>query len=424
MSNCGCSPSSNTPPGSTTPSSAVPSNSYGGQTTLPTSGSCVNNSCPAPPTSEAEDIDTVCETWVEALRPRAFGRMLLKFGASCLYTLKSKCSGYLYYDATTENVSVDGQPPFVSSNPQTTAWGFLAKVITRQKTLCVDGIDVCAQEGRQELAAQIVEEVQCGQIALITRPKCGAVPLSDSADLDKQVGIHALNPNERTACNSALFLMRIENTANPTCPLWQVMRGIKLLQSDIGVATTQELASAKPPIWVRSGGTDENPCWALKVNNRSANNELPVNASSCQIAMFTGEEWEARDMGHAMYPVAASTEFSITTPYGQWTKTANMASAEDFPLPDKPSPRCEGGTVWAEIELWIDVSTGPSASSTTGAISIGGTNYVVVTSGTATRTRTIKLDVTSLTNLSLRLYRTAGSGSIRGSLNVLGYFVK
>lgn len=423
MSNCGCSPSSNTPPGSTTPSSAVPSNSYGGQTTLPTSGGCVNNSCPAPPTSEAEDIDTVCESWVEALRPRAFGRLLLKFGSSCLYTLKSKCSGYLFYDATTENVTVDGQPPFVSSNPQTTSWGFLAKVLTRQKTLCVDGVDVCTQEGRQELAAQLVEEVQCGEIAVIQRPKCGVVPLNESADLEKQVGVHVLKPADRTSCESAKFLVRIE-TSDPECPKYQVMRGIKLPQSDIGVATTQELASAKPSIWVRSGGTDENPCWALKVNNRSANNELPANASSCQIAMFTGNEWEARDMGHAMYPVAASTEFSLTTPYGQWTKTANMASAEDFPLPDKPSPRCEGGTVWAEIELWIDVSTGASASSTTGAISIGGINYIMVGSNSFTRTRIIKIDVTPLTNLSVRLYRTAGSGSIRGSLNVLGYFVK
>ena len=130
---CGCSPSSSTPPGSTPPASNPPPNSYGGQTSLPTSGSCASNNCPAPPVSDAEEIETYCDSWVAALRPRSFGKLLLKFGTQCLYTLKSKCSGYLYYDAVSENVSVDGQPPFVSAAPQTTKWGFIAKVLTRQK---------------------------------------------------------------------------------------------------------------------------------------------------------------------------------------------------------------------------------------------------------------------------------------------------
>lgn len=422
MSNCGCSPSSNTPPGSTTPSSAVPSNSYGGQTTLPTSGGCVNNSCPAPPISEAEDIDTVCESWVEALRPRAFGRLLLKFGASCLYTLKSKCSGYLFYDATTENVSVDGQPPFVSSNPQTTSWGFLAKVLTRQKTLCVDGVDVCTQEGRQELAAQLVEEVQCGEIAVIQRPKCGVVPLNESADLEKQVGVHVLKPSDRTSCESASFLVRVETT-DPNCPKYQKMQGIKLLQSDIGVATTQELASAKPPLWVRDGGTDENPCWKLKVNNRSASNELPANASACQIPVFDGEQWVAQDGGLGFVPVAASVANSLSTPIGFWTKTASMGAAETVTLPTVPQPRCPNGKVWAEIELWGDASFGASSSVTQADIIIDGTTYLMAstTNGNAVW-RTIKLDITGKTSLSVRLLRVTGSGSVRGALNILGYY--
>lgn len=422
MSNCGCSPSSNTPPGSTTPSSAVPSNSYGGQTTLPTSGSCANNSCPAPPVSEAEDIETVCEPWVAALRTRAFGRLLLKFGSNCLYTLKSKCSGFLYYDATSENVMVDGQPPFVSSAPQTTSWGFLAKVLTRQKTLCIDGVDVCSQEGRQELAAQLVEEVQCGELAVIQRPKCGTVPLNESADLEKQVGVHVLKPGERTTCESARFLVRVEST-DPECPKYQVMQGIKLPQSDIGVATTQELASAKPPIWIRDGGTDENPCWKLKVNNRSASNELPANATACQIPVFDGEQWEAQDGGLGFIPVAASVANSLTTPIGYWTKTASMGAAESVTLPNVPQPRCPAGKVWVEIELWADASFGPSSSNTNCEITIDGTNYLTgsTTNGNATW-RTIKLDVTGRTSVLARMFRTSGSGSVRGALNILGYY--
>jgi hypothetical protein len=347
---------------------------------------------------------------------------LLKFGSNCLYTLKSKCSGFLYYDATSENVMVDGQPPFVSSAPQTTSWGFLAKVLTRQKTLCVDGVDVCSQEGRQELAAQLVEEVQCGELAVIQRPKCGTVPLNESADLEKQVGVHVLKPGDRTTCESAKFLVRVESN-DPECPKYQVMQGIKLPQSDIGVATTQELASAKPPIWIRDGGTDENPCWKLKVNNRSASNELPANASPCQVAIFTGEQWEAKDAGLAYFHVASSTEFSLSTPIGFWTKTASMGAAETVTLPTVPQPRCTDGKVLARIELWCDVSLGASSSGTQAEITIDGTAYLAISNGAGyTGWRTIELDVTGKTSLSVRLFRTSGSGAIRGSLNVLGYY--
>lgn len=418
---CGCSPSSNTPPGSTPSASASPPNSYGGQTTLPTSGSCVSNNCPQPPVSDAEEIDTYCATWVESLRPRTFGKLLLKFGASCLFTLKSKCSGWLYYDATSENVSVDAQPPFVPSAPQTTKWGFLAKVLTRQKTLCVDGVDVCQQEGRQELAAQLVEEVQCGEIAVIQRPKCGTVPLNESADLDKQVGIHVLKPGQRTTCESALFLVRVESN-DPECPKYQIMQGIKLPQSDIGVATNQELASAKPPIWVRSGGTDENPCWTLKVNNRSASNELPANAGACQIPIFDGTQWLAKDAGLAYKAVAPSEQYALTAGYGIWVRTNNFATT-NVTLPEKPEPRCTDGKVWADIEVWVSTDTGPSASDTGASVEINGTAYVGAnTSRNGTNQRIVRLDVTSASTIAVKLTRTSGTGTARGSLNVLGYY--
>ena len=130
----------------------------------------------------------------------------------------------------------------------------------------------------------------------------------------------------------------------------------------------------------------------------------------------------AKDAGLSYFHVNPSAEASFGTPYGIWTKTA-PSTAEDVTLPDVPQPRCDGGKVLLEAELWIDVSTGASASGTTAQVTIDGTPYVLSSTSTSfTRWRTIKLDVTGKTTISVRLQRTAGTGTCRAGLNVLGYY--
>lgn len=385
---------------------------------IPQQGKCGKQTCPTPPVSDAEDIETYCPPWLEGVRSSSIGKLLLKVGATCLYTLRSKCTGFLRYDATTEQVTVDGNPPFVSDTPQTTSWGFIAKVVNRAHLLCRDGQNDCPMEVRQELAAQLVEQVQEGQLAVLVKPPCGAVPLSDAADLDKQYGVHALDPDERKGCEPALILVRVGNK-------WQLMSQLKFPVSQIGRVTPAELVGARPPLFVRVGGTDENPCYALKVNDRQANNELPANAGNCEIAVFNAESgaWEAKQRGYAHYVLASSSEHDgSTVPDGDWTKTTNMAAPEDVQLTDIPQPICQDGKVFVELELWIRTQAGPSNSETTGQIAIDGQDMVFANSSTSRREyRTIRLDVTGKTTISVRSYRTSGSGNIWASLKILGY---
>jgi hypothetical protein len=384
---------------------------------IPQQGKCGKQTCPTPPVSDAEDIETYCPSWLQGVRTSTIGKLLLKVGASCMYTLKSKCTGFLRYDATTEQVTVDGNPPFVSDTPQTTSWGFIAKVVNRAHLLCRDGQNDCPMEVRQELAAQLVEQVQEGQLAVLVKPPCGAVPLSDSADLDKQYGVHALDPDERKGCEPALILARVGNE-------WQLMSQLKFPVSQIGRVTPAELVGARPPLFVRVGGTDENPCYSLKVNDRQANNELPANAGNCEIAVFNSESgaWEAKRRGYSHYEIKPSLENDGTLPTWDFQRSVNMASAVDVPLTDIPQPICTDGKVFVELELWLQLLDGPSNSATVGRITIDGQSMVSTNSGLTRRVwRTVRLDVTGKTTISVRIHRTAGSGDIAGSLKILGY---
>jgi hypothetical protein len=390
---------------------------------IPTANNCGTQTCPSPPVSEAEDLDSYCPSWVQQLRTTTLGKLVLKAGASCLYTLKSKCSGWLYFDASTENVKVDANPPFVRDNPQTTAWGFIAKVLNRPQMICKDGFNDCPMEGRQELAAQLVEKVQKGQIAIITKPECGTVPIADSADLNKQVGIHELDPREHTSCKEAEFLVRIGGTCD--APEWAVMRQIKMPISQLGKVTTSELASAKPVLWVRSGGTEENPCYILKLNDRSANNELPANAGNCEIAVFNSESgiWEAKKRGLSYYAIGTSFEDdNSSVPDGDWTSSINMASATDLELANIPPPLCPEGDVFVDIEIWQKVQDGASGTNTGGNLTIDGQIMLAtISDGAGRRWRTVRLNVTGKTKLSLRSFRTFGNGTIWGAAKILGY---
>lgn len=203
------------------------------------------------------------------------GRLLL-LAEGCIYTLKSKCSGFLHYDAFTEQVTVQ-TPPFTSSTPRETAYGFLGKVVVEPKQICEDGdTGTCVQEVRMELAAQLLEERSCGRLAIVTAPLCGELKPSESADANRQMRLDYLAGllHEDAGCpKDVRFLVQTPGKRGPAgaqvdCEQYSWMRRLKLRGSQWGflLNTDPLFTSARQVVVVPVlGGDDEDPCFELRV---------------------------------------------------------------------------------------------------------------------------------------------------------------
>ena len=319
--NCGCNGSSSAPPGTTQPTVSSPVgsiSSYGGNAVV-SRGSCRPSVCPSPPVSEVPERAPYCASWVDKLTTKAAG-MLVMILEGCIYKLWSKCSGFVYYDKTTEQISVQ-DPKYVSAIPKESRFGFLAKVVPTIHTVCVEGDDACQQEIRQELASQVMNEASCGNLVIARAPLCGDVPVEQSGDLDKQVRLDYLAPpnHEDVGCPEEIrFLVSYPGTRGPTnkkveCEQWSKMYRLKLRGSQWGfIPSGSPLeSSAKQVVVVQvPGGSEEDPCFELRVLEEGSGG-IPNGTANCQMLIWRGtgteeEGWKAENTGVRKFYLAAA----------------------------------------------------------------------------------------------------------------------
>jgi hypothetical protein len=236
------------------------------------------------------------------------GRLILMV-EGCLYTLKSKCSGYLFYDATSEEVSVVN-PPFVSSIPKEANYGFLAKVVPTLTTICVDDDDACRQEIRQELAAQVLGDASCGELIIANAPLCGELPATESADASKQVRLDYMKAadQEDAGCPQEMRFMAYYMGKRGTgqnavdCKVWVSMRTLRMRKSQWGFipagnpleGTSKKIVAVPVP-----GGSEADPCYELRIQESAVGGAIPNGNANCDVLIWANHGtpeagWQAR----------------------------------------------------------------------------------------------------------------------------------
>ncbi len=383
-------------------------------------GPCRPAQCPSPPTSDAEERVPYCASWVEKVTTKAAG-MLLMVLEGCIYKLWSKCSGFVYYDKDTEQISVQ-DPKFVSSVPQETPYGFLAKVVPTVHTVCVDGQDACQQEIRQELASQVMNLASCGGLVIARAPLCGDVPVQQSGDLAKQVRFDYLDPvdHEDAGCPDMVrFLVSYPGRRGPSnsqvdCQQWSGMYRLKLRGSQWGFIPSGDPleAGAKPVVVVQvAGGTTENPCFELRVlENQAAG--IPEGTKNCQTLRYRGfgtadAGWKLEDDGLLYRPLSAPvTVLNVTAP-GTTTVI----------LPQFPTDIC--GKIVARFQATIAATQGPSGSPTEVGCTIGAYRIAFAGSNGAENYAHSEALITSASVAFL--VAKFGSGNITVNVQLLGY---
>lgn len=324
--NCGCNGSSSAPPGTTTPTVSSPVgsvSSYGGGALI-SRGPCRPTQCPTPPVSEVPERTPYCASWVDKLTTKAAG-MLVMVLEGCIYKLWSKCSGFVYYDNETEQISVQ-DPKYVSSIPKETSFGFLGKVVPTLHTVCVEGEDNCRQEIRQELASQVMGEASCGQLVIARAPLCGDVPVEQSGDLAKQVRFDYLSPpnHEDVGCPEEIrFLVHYPGTRGPAtsrveCPQFASMYRMKMRGSQWGFIPEGSplIPSAKQLVLIQvAGGTEEDPCFELRALE-SDSGGIPNGTANCQGLIWRqhgtdAAGWYAEELGGRVFKLAAPQALGI-----------------------------------------------------------------------------------------------------------------
>jgi len=290
----------------------------------------------------------------------------------CLYTLRSKCSGWLYHDAGTGTVSVQ-TPPFVSSNPQETNFGFLAKVVPTTRSLCSDDSDQCAQEIVQELAAQKLDLSSVGQLIVGRAPLCNEIGPGADASVADQTHLSYLDPADYKGCpKDAFILIGYPDKIGPRGQQVEIVRWAKtprlrFPKSQWGPLTnTVDASKAKRVGLMPVSGADnsDDPCFELRMIDATSG-ELPSDAVGCDIAVFrsatdtTPAGWKAEPKGLSFHPLDAPVELFRAS----GLKTATVT------LPNYPTNAC--GDVFAVFEAAAESFPGASNVGSTFSIGIG-----------------------------------------------------
>lgn len=426
--NCGCGTNGSSPPGTTFPTVSSPVgtvSSYGGNAMV-ARGACRPAACPSPPVSEVPEAVPYCASWVDRVTTRAAGYLAL-FLEGCIYKLKSKCSGFVYFDRETEQVSVQ-DPKFVSSVPKENNYGFLAKAVPTVHTVCVEGEDACQQEIRMELAAQVIGQRSCGQLMVGVSPLCGDVPVSQSGDLEKQVHLDYLDaPNhEDLGCPAGVrFLVMTPGTRGPSgrqvvCDQWSLMRRFVLRGSDWGTlaAGSPLEASGYVPVLVPvPGGADNDPCFELRMSSQKLAQGLPTTAENCDTVEFRNkgtelEGWKAVPKGLSFHPIEDRPIVFTST---------NASSATAIrTLPDYPAEGVACGAIWVQLETVISAGTGTSGSAS--GISIKTSDYVIGYAGYTGDNQVVSAMAPTTSEDLTMVFTKSGNGVIPVTIRALGYW--
>lgn len=383
---------------------------------------CAANDCPSPPTSNQTGRSAYCPTWVSTLLGGITGKLLI-IKNDCLNYLRTCKSGALYYNAETEEITV-GDAPFVSATPQETKFGFLAKVVpTTRKTPTSDECSECTEVATQELASQLMNLRNDGQLVVANAPLPSELPAC-SPDGDAQTRLDYLDPTDYTGCDEYSFLIGVPGTKRVgrttiSTMFWHLLRKLRFRSSMLAPIKSADASGGKKVLaFPTDGGTDADPCYQLRMVEGSALDTLPSNAVKCDSTVFDGEGWKAFRHGH--WPMISSAPMQVDGTGATWQHTGHMASGEDLELAGKPTSPC-GGKVFAILELHSNADTGVSSSTTSSRLSINGTDYIGNTSTAQQSHRMIWLDVTNDSVISVRSRRYSGTGQVYGAVNIVGY---
>lgn len=373
---CGCTGGQSTPPDSTPGATSLPSgagSSYGAGTTIP--GSCSPSVCPTPKVNNEVGRDPYCPGWVSQVLSAVRGKLFIRVG-DCIHFLRSKCTGVVWYDATTEEVSVK-DAPFVESTPKQTVYGWLAKVRNVRKPVCDDNTEDCAQVVKMELAAQVMQDAQYGDLVISQTPLCGELPLDESADAEKQVAFHRLSPTDIDCPPAVKILVAVEGFRG-TGPnrqatrKWHWLNSLKLRRSQWKQAiagSTDESASFLAVLVPVAGGNSEDPCYELRLSEQKPGGGVPSTANNCDMLVFKDKGlatagWRAIPRGLGSYKLSAPSAVLIT----HAGPTANFG----ITLPEFPTADMACGKIEVELEVTWQAFAGPSSSGTNIEASMNG----------------------------------------------------
>ena len=361
---CGCGPGDASPPDTTpkaTGSQAGNTSTFGGQTVMPRNP-CSPAPCPPPAISESPN-DPYCPGWTAQLTSTPSGAVLVT-KEGCLYKLRSRCSGLLSFDHETEQVSVE-DPRLVSAVPRETRFGFLAKVVPTVHSLCPEAGDECAQEVRQELAAQFLGLKNCGELAILTGPTCGELPPGEDANADNQVRVDKMEPADgASSCLDGFHFLGFANstiTAGNTqtvCRKWFKLPRIKLRLSGwkaVKSGSADDLAGLSVVLVKVGGGTEADPCYELRAVD-GGSSRVPV-GKDCGDSII----WNDAKKQYASVK-GGLRFFPLDTPQQVLTLQGSTLPNTAIMLNEFPKPTCPGSPIFARLKVTAQCFPGPSGS--------------------------------------------------------------
>lgn len=328
---------------------------------------------------------------------------------------RARKSGYLFYTADSEMVSVEN-PPFLSNDPVEVEYGFLAKVSTEVCRGCDPDTGVVTDTVVQKLASQVMGDRSEGQLVLASAPKCGQ---TSDQDADKQVRFDYLSPSRHEGCERGVgFLVRVPVTVGngrneEVVSEWRLMEQMRMRASQLGYIERDTAEAQSSLLIVASlvdGGTTDDPCYRLKIL-RAQSRGLPTAPANGDTIYWSSadEQWKAVKRGLSFHPLSES-ENALVIP----TRTSPGTSA--VVLPDFPTDA--PGDVWGRFNIRMGLV--PGGTSTTWAMTAGNLLQCRCEATVENLTQNVEftIKVTSTTNFA---FSKAGPGACTAFLTLLGY---
>lgn len=353
---CGCSSPSSTPPGSSSSGAASPRSSVGASV-VTRQKACAPSPYPTPPTSSQTGREAYSPDWVSTLLGGLTGKLLMLVEDSIQY-FRARKSGWLFYNAQSEAVTVEN-PPFLSSEPTEVEYGFVAKVVSEIRRTCDPETDAVTDTVVQKLASQAMSDRDEGQLVIANSPECGQLSGDQSADSGKQVRFDFLAPVRHETCEKGVgFLVRVPVTVGSgrnqrVVSKWRLLEQMRVRASQFGLVepnTTESTASLAVIASPVAGGTTDDPCYQLKFL-KSQSKGLPQNPAAGDTIYWDGENWKAIKMGLSFRPLTSVTRLITTTSVSPITVT--------MPSPPAGAP----GRVFARLRMTIWGASGGGAMS-------------------------------------------------------------